>query len=67
MDEPNTYWGNVLWSDDTKTELFANNDERYIWKSKARLSNLRTLHWVVVALCSGTILLTVVHCIKRMI
>ena len=28
------FWRHVLWSDETKIELFGHNDKRYIWKKK---------------------------------
>lgn len=27
-----TFWKNVLWSDETKMELFGHNDQRYVWR-----------------------------------
>ena len=29
-----TFWRNVLWSDETKIELFGHNDHRYVWRKK---------------------------------
>uniref|UniRef100_A0A673VRW4 Uncharacterized protein n=1 Tax=Salmo trutta TaxID=8032 RepID=A0A673VRW4_SALTR len=29
-DKDHTFWRNVLWSDETKTELFGHNDHRYV-------------------------------------
>uniref|UniRef100_A0AAZ3NVJ3 Tc1-like transposase DDE domain-containing protein n=1 Tax=Oncorhynchus tshawytscha TaxID=74940 RepID=A0AAZ3NVJ3_ONCTS len=29
-----TFWRNVLWSDETKIELFGHNDRRYVWRKK---------------------------------
>ena len=29
-----TFWRNVLWSDETKIELFCHNDHCYIWRKK---------------------------------
>uniref|UniRef100_A0AAZ3S9L8 Transposase Tc1-like domain-containing protein n=1 Tax=Oncorhynchus tshawytscha TaxID=74940 RepID=A0AAZ3S9L8_ONCTS len=29
-----TFWRNVLWSDETKTELFGHNDHRYVLRKK---------------------------------
>ena len=28
------FWRNVLWSDETKIELFGHNDHRYVWRKK---------------------------------
>ena len=28
------FWKNVLWSDETKIELFGHNDHRYVWRKK---------------------------------
>lgn len=30
-DKDHTFWRNVLWSDETKIELFGHNDHRYVW------------------------------------
>ncbi|CDQ99646.1 unnamed protein product [Oncorhynchus mykiss] len=30
----NILWSNVLWSDETKIELFGHNDHRYVWRKK---------------------------------
>ena len=29
-----TFWRNVLWSDETKIELFGHNDHCYVWRKK---------------------------------
>jgi len=31
-DKDRTFWRNVLWSDETKIELFGHNDHRYVWR-----------------------------------
>jgi hypothetical protein len=31
-DKDLTFWRNVLWSDETKIELFGHNDHRYVWR-----------------------------------
>ncbi|CDQ71071.1 unnamed protein product [Oncorhynchus mykiss] len=33
-DKDSTFWRNVLWSDETKIELFGHNDHRYVWRKK---------------------------------
>jgi hypothetical protein len=33
-DKDHTFWRNVLWSDETKIELFGHNDHRYVWRKK---------------------------------
>ena len=33
-DKDSTFWRNVLWSEETKTELFGHNDHRYVWREK---------------------------------
>ena len=33
-DKDHTFWRNVLWSDETKIELFDHNDHRYVWRKK---------------------------------
>uniref|UniRef100_A0A3B4X8J7 Transposase Tc1-like domain-containing protein n=1 Tax=Seriola lalandi dorsalis TaxID=1841481 RepID=A0A3B4X8J7_SERLL len=32
---PSTHWSKVLWSDETKIELFGHNVQGYVWRSKA--------------------------------
>ena len=32
MKSPKTMWENVLWSDETKVELFGHNSKRYVWR-----------------------------------
>lgn len=34
MHDPNVFWRNVLWSDETKIELFVHNDKRHVWRRK---------------------------------
>ena len=31
-DKDRTFWRNVLWSDETKMELFGHNDHHYVWR-----------------------------------
>ena len=31
LDDPEGYWKNVLWTDESKVELFGLNEKRYIW------------------------------------
>ena len=33
-DKDSTFWRNVLWSDETKIQLFGHNDHRYVWRKK---------------------------------
>ena len=33
-DEHGTFWRNVLWSDETKIELFGHNNHCYVWRIK---------------------------------
>ena len=33
-DEDNIFWRQVLWSDETKIELFGQNDVKYVWRKK---------------------------------
>lgn len=28
------YWGNIVWSDETKIELFGCHNTRHVWRSK---------------------------------
>jgi hypothetical protein len=34
-DEDRTFGRNILWSDETKIELFGHNDHHYVWRKKA--------------------------------
>lgn len=34
IDTPQRYWQNVLWTDETKIELFGKNTQHYIWRKK---------------------------------
>ena len=31
LDKPEAFWKNILWSDETKIELFGQNKRRYAW------------------------------------
>uniref|UniRef100_A0A8C5N259 Transposase n=1 Tax=Leptobrachium leishanense TaxID=445787 RepID=A0A8C5N259_9ANUR len=33
-DKPQTFWDSVLWTDETKLELFGPMDQRYVWRRK---------------------------------
>ena len=33
-DKDCTFWRNVLWSDETKIELFGHNNHRHVWRKK---------------------------------
>ena len=32
LDDPEGYWKNVLWTDESKVELFGFNEKRYVWR-----------------------------------
>uniref|UniRef100_A0A8C5QAL0 Transposase n=1 Tax=Leptobrachium leishanense TaxID=445787 RepID=A0A8C5QAL0_9ANUR len=34
VDKPQTFWDSVLWTDETKLELFGSMDQRYVWRRK---------------------------------
>ena len=36
-----TFWRYVLWSDETKMELFGHNDHRYVWRKKVEACKLK--------------------------
>ena len=40
-DKDRTFWRNVLWSDETKIELFDHNDHRYVWRKKGEACKLK--------------------------
>ena len=40
-DKDRTFWRNVLWSDETKIELFGHNDHRYVWRKKGEACKLK--------------------------
>lgn len=35
------YWSKVLWSDETKVELFGHNNEKYVWREAGKAFNPR--------------------------
>ncbi|XP_077574453.1 uncharacterized protein LOC144197742 [Stigmatopora nigra] len=37
MDKDKTFWRKVLWSDETKIELFGHNAQQYVWRRKGSL------------------------------
>ena len=41
-DKDRTFWRKVLWSDETKIELFGHNDHRYVWKKKGEACKPKT-------------------------
>ena len=38
-DKDGTSWRNVLWSDETKIELFGHDNHRYVWRKKGGLAS----------------------------
>ena len=34
LNKPHKFWNTILWSDETKLELFSTMDQRYIWRKK---------------------------------
>jgi hypothetical protein len=40
-DKYRTFWRNVLWSDETKIDLFGHNDHRYVWRKKGEACKLK--------------------------
>jgi len=34
MDDPEEDWKNIMWSDETKIELFGKNSTRRVWRKK---------------------------------
>ena len=34
LDKPDDYWNHILWSDETKIELFGRNENRYVWRTE---------------------------------
>jgi hypothetical protein len=41
-DKDRTFWRNVLWSDETKIELFRHNDHCYVWRKKREACKPKT-------------------------
>uniref|UniRef100_A0A8C5PQH3 Transposase n=1 Tax=Leptobrachium leishanense TaxID=445787 RepID=A0A8C5PQH3_9ANUR len=37
VDKPQTFWDSVLWTDETKLELFGPMDQRYVWRRKNKV------------------------------
>ena len=60
-DKDQTFWRNVLWSDETKIELFGHNDHRYVWRKKGEACKPKNTIPIVkhglAASCSGGALL----------
>ena len=55
-DKPQNFWNKVIWSDETKIELFGNNHEHHIWRRvrwKVHHSYCETWRWIadVLGLC----------------
>ena len=52
-----SFWYTVLWSDETKLELFDHMDVEYVWRKKEKHTTPKTLcppsSMVVVTLCCG--------------
>ncbi|CDQ58083.1 unnamed protein product [Oncorhynchus mykiss] len=46
------FWRNVLWSDETKIELFGHNDHCYVWMKKGEACK----HGVAESCCGGSLL-----------
>ena len=40
-DKDRTFWRNVLWSDETKIELFGHNNHRFVWRKKGEACKLK--------------------------
>lgn len=36
FDETTEFWETVLWTDETKLELFGHMDQRYVWRAKSQ-------------------------------
>jgi hypothetical protein len=60
VDKDLTFWRNVLWSDETKIELFGHIDHCYVWRKKGEACKLKNTiptvkhgwqHHVVGVLC----------------
>ena len=32
MNQPQDFWNNVLWTDETKVEMFGHNARRHLWR-----------------------------------
>ena len=69
-DKDHTFWRNVLWSEETKMELFGHNDRGYMWRKRKRLANRSTPSqpWstgMAASCCGGALLQKgLVHFIK---
>ena len=56
-----TFWRNVLWSDETKIELFGHNDRCYVWREKGGACKPKNTiptvkHGVAASCCGGALL-----------
>lgn len=43
IDKPDTFWKQVLWTDEVKIELFGWNEQRYVWRRKGTKFNVKNL------------------------
>ncbi|KAJ4919274.1 hypothetical protein JOQ06_022234 [Pogonophryne albipinna] len=49
LDVPQHYWQHILWTDETKVELFGRNTQRYVWRiQRVHILFLATVHVICV-------------------
>lgn len=41
LEMPIDYWNNIIWSDETKVELFGRNQQRYVWRKENTAYNVK--------------------------
>lgn len=41
LDRPAEFWDTVLWSDETKLELFGHMDQRFVWRKKGKAYDMK--------------------------
>ena len=56
LDKPEAFWKKILWSDETKIELFGQNKRRYAWR-KNTLNSMRRTYCPPVKFGGGSIML----------
>jgi hypothetical protein len=60
-DKDHIFWRNVLWSDETKIELFDHNDHHCVWRENGEACNLKNTiptvkHGVAASWCGDALL-----------
>ena len=60
----NIDWNPVLWSDETKMDLFHNQHLRWVWRKKKNADSANNLYVCVAGLARASLLVSTVRCVK---